>query len=286
MWSAMKASTSARVRLPVSLNSYGTVTSVVVSHVAQCPSHDLSGCRPRQVVHELDVSRHLVWRQPRAYMGAKLVAQLVGGLAAGLQHDKSLRYLSAALVGNALDGGHGDRRVRAEAVLDLTRADPVPGGVDDVVLPRLEPDVAILVHRAEVPAQQPVVEELLLRGRRVVEVLEHRQRVMTVDRDLAALPGDRLSVVVENRDDAAGQSAPERARLHRVHLRTVATDTVELGLPVCLVDRAAKELLRPPEQVGTERLATGADRAEGEVAAGQVGSADHPQCGRRKQGES
>src|SRR4051794_12278837 len=113
--------------------------------------------------------------------------------------------------------------MRAEAVLDLARADPVAGRVDDVVLARLEPDVAVLVHRAEVAAEQPVVEELLLRGSRVVEVLEHRERVMAVDRDLTALPSDRLSVVIENRDDAAGQGASERAGLHRVDLRAVAT---------------------------------------------------------------
>ena len=122
--------------------------------------------------------------------------------------------------------------------------------------------------------------ELLGGGLRVVEVAEHRQRVMAVDGDLADRVHDWLAVVVEHGNDRSWQRAPDRAGLWWEHVRAAAADAVELGLPVGVVDRTAKEPFGPAEQIIAERLAAGDDRAEVEVSAGQISGADDPQRGR------
>ena len=99
---------------------------------------------------------------------------------------------------------------------------------------------------------------------------------MAIGGDLALLTDDPVALVVDDGDDGARQRPSERARPDRVHAGAVADEPVELGLAVALVDGAAEELLRPPEEIGAQDLGPGEHRPQREVAARQAGGPDDP----------
>ena len=81
----------------------------------------------------------------RADRREQLLAQLIRRLVAGLQGDERRDDLAAQLVRHAGHARFGDGRVAQERRLDLDRADPVIGDLDDLVGATGEPDVAVLV---------------------------------------------------------------------------------------------------------------------------------------------
>ena len=74
-----------------------------------------------------------------------LAAQLVRRLMADLEDDERGDDFAAQLVRRRRHAGLGDGRVSQEGRLDLDRADPMAGDLDDLVRATREPDVAVVV---------------------------------------------------------------------------------------------------------------------------------------------
>jgi hypothetical protein len=73
-----------------------------------------------------------------------------GGRRRVLQHREGHRDLALERVGHADHRDLGDVRVAGDALLDLARAQPVAGDVDDVVGAAEDEEVAVLVADAPV----------------------------------------------------------------------------------------------------------------------------------------
>src|SRR5208337_4436401 len=70
---------------------------------------------------------------------------------------EGLRDLAADLVGDA-DHAHVEhRRVSGEFDLDLFRSDAVGRALDDVVLARYEPEIAVVIHVHKIARPVPAV---------------------------------------------------------------------------------------------------------------------------------
>src|SRR5207248_9428894 len=111
--------------------------------VAKLTPQDLPAGGLGELVHELDLSRVLVGSHP---LLAERDQRLFGHRLPALEADECLDSLAAVLVGNADDRRLLDRLVAVEPVLDVTRPDLVPGGVDLVLLAVDEVEPALLVH--------------------------------------------------------------------------------------------------------------------------------------------
>ena len=141
--------------------------------------------------------------EPGAHVLTEFLGQCVARLDAGAEHHEGLGHLALALVGHTDHRGHGHRVVRAEATLDLTGADAIPGRLDHVVLARHEPEVAVFVLNPEVSGQQPVADELLLGRLRVLPVFEEREGMVPVGGDLPFLAHEPIALVVDDGHDRA-----------------------------------------------------------------------------------
>src|SRR5712692_3375440 len=113
--------------------------------------------RPRHRLDELDLARELVDRQVLAAEIDDRLLEAGGGRRAGLEDHIGPRILAAHGIGDADHAAVGDGGMLRHHVLDLLRPDAVAGGLDQIVLARQEPDVAVLVHGDEVPGPAPAV---------------------------------------------------------------------------------------------------------------------------------
>jgi hypothetical protein len=89
----------------------------------------------------------------------QLAPQLLVGRHAGSEDDERLDHRPGGLVGLADHAGLDDGRVFVEHRLHLERSDQVAGGLDDVVAPADEPEVAVGVASREVAGVVPAVDE-------------------------------------------------------------------------------------------------------------------------------
>src|SRR5512132_386658 len=126
---------------PTPGSTSGARLAVPAVGLAQLRAADLAGKGLGQVVHELDLARVGVGREPLADMPLELAGQLVAGLGAGDQPDERLDHVAALGVGAGHHRRLGHRRVLQQGALDLERPDPVAGRDDHVVGPARVPDV-------------------------------------------------------------------------------------------------------------------------------------------------
>ena len=118
--------------------------------------HDLAQGVLRQLVAELDDPRVLVGGHPLLAVGDQLGAV---SEAPGPQRDDGHDLLAEPLVGNADDGGLGDRRVGVQHVLDLARVHVVPAADDELLLAADDEQEPVLVEIAEVTGVEPAAGE-------------------------------------------------------------------------------------------------------------------------------
>src|SRR6266536_2076299 len=117
----------------------------------------LAGDAPRHRLHELDLPRELVDGELRPAVVDELLLECLARGRPLLEHHERLGVLPADRVGNADDPDVGHSGVRGDRHLDLVRADAVPRGLDEVVLPGDEPEVAVLVGLGVVADQVPAL---------------------------------------------------------------------------------------------------------------------------------
>ena len=105
----------------------------------------------------------------RAWPGSRAARSAVTDCALA-EHDRREWTLAPPLVRHADDARLEHRRVRHQRVLQLDRADPLAAGLDDVLGPVGQGQVAVRGEHADVAGAQPAVAELLRVGLGVAEV--------------------------------------------------------------------------------------------------------------------
>ena len=104
--------------------------------------------------HEADLLRRLNRREPAGHSGLEVVFEVIRGEAGRFQHDERRDLFQEHGVRHADNSTLGNLRAFAQRRLDLSRAYQVAGGVDDVVVPASEPEVALTrSRRAASPVQ-------------------------------------------------------------------------------------------------------------------------------------
>src|SRR3954454_1666929 len=221
-----------RLRLPLAL--------------PQLDPADLSRERLREVVHELDLPRVRVLRQPVAHKRADLGGELVTGIAALREHDEGLHDVAAPLVGGCDGGGLAHSRMLDARGLHLERANPVAGRDDHVVGAPGVPDVTLLVHHGSVLRVEPVAAERLARRLLVVPVAQRVMRVRPCPQaDLAALAAGNLVLVLVEELHVPARHRPAHRALAHVHPRIVRHQRIRLSEPVVVEHRQAVLLAEP-----------------------------------------
>src|SRR5271157_3463089 len=129
----------------------------LLSHGFFLPQHaaeQLSRGRTREFFYDHDFPGQLVGCNLALAEGDQLFA--ADGLAR-LQHDEGFGNLAAHLVWYSDDSDIGNSRMGGQGDLNLLRSNAVTRTFDDVVLPRHEPEVAILIGRYEVTGSIPAL---------------------------------------------------------------------------------------------------------------------------------
>lgn len=160
--------------------------------VAEFAFEDLAAGVAREGVGEDDPFGCLEGGEPFAGVGEEFG---LGGVGAG--DDDGGDGLDPLVVGEADDGGLGDGGVGVEGVLDLAGGDEDSAGVDDVLEPVDDGEVALLVADGEVAGVEPAAAERLgaLLGQAPVAVAELRG---AVDDLAGGAVGDLLALLVDD----------------------------------------------------------------------------------------
>ena len=141
------------------------VLHLVMRDLAEDAAHDLAASGLGQARRELELVRRGDRADDRAHMAGQDLLEVVRRLLAVLQGHVHVDALALDVVGIADHRCLGDRLVADQRGLDLGRAEPVAGDVDDVVDPAHEPVVAVLVHAravaGEVLAREPAEVDFL-----------------------------------------------------------------------------------------------------------------------------
>ena len=180
-----------------------------------------------------------------AKLGCEEVVQLLGGRGLALaQHDDGERPLLPLLVRDPDHRRLGDGRVAHQRVLERDRRDPLAAGLDHVLRPVLDLDVAARVERDDVAGPEPAV--------------------------VGPAVGLLGRVVVARRD-------PRAADLELAHRLAVARDLVPLGIARAELDeRQRQALLRDV----VERVSSSASSRSGwrsdSLATGEVSVMPQP----------
>ncbi len=164
----------------------------------------------------------------------------------GLEHDEGLDRFGAHRVGHADHGGHRDRGVAQQALLDLGGADAIAGRGDHVIGAALVPEIPSSIALAHVAGQQPVADEFGACGLGVVPVVEEHHRIGPANGDLADLAVRHLVARRDRRFRHRGRERrAHRARMDRHERRAIADHEIAFGLAVELVDRDAERRRGP-----------------------------------------
>src|SRR6266545_490481 len=171
---------------------------------------ELPGLRPRQAGDELDLAGVLVGRD----LGLDVLLQLAGCLPARLgsriQDHEGLDDLPPLGVRQPDHATFLDIGVLQQDALDLRRGDLVPGGDDEVVGPRLIPEVAVLVGAVGVAGQIPAVLHVSLLALGIVEVAAAGRTAHGEAADLSE--GHLLALLVHDLYSIAGHGLAGGAR--------------------------------------------------------------------------
>src|SRR5215216_349210 len=241
---------------------------------------DLARRALRELVGEPDPARVLV-------VGDLLLdelTQLVGvDLLALLEHDGGADLLAHLVVGDADDGGLGDRGVLVEDLFDLARVHVVAAADDHLLLAVDDEEVAVLVDLAHVAGAEPaILVEDLVRG--VVPVPVALHDIVAADGDLAdgvrAL--DIVAVVVDELHLDALDRGADRTGLALAVGVVEGGDRRGLRQAVALEHLAAEGLLEAPHHLDRHRRAArAAEPQAGGVAALVLRHVEHRDIHRR-----
>src|SRR5262245_31042410 len=116
------------------------------------PQH-FSHHRLRKFFSKLHTRRHLVWREPFTAIGAQLI---LSRRLVGLQHDPRFGHFALDRILDPGDTHFVYGGMCGNDLLDLPRPDLKAAGLDHVLLPIDEEDVAVTVHVGEVARVQPL----------------------------------------------------------------------------------------------------------------------------------
>src|SRR5215831_9306509 len=103
------------------------------------------------------------------------------------QLQKCFDGLAAPLIRNSYHRTRGNRRMLDNFGFDFGGADPIAGGLDDVIVPALEIDVTLSVDVAHIAGETPFAGELIAHRDGISPVLFHYYRTVAANRDLAGL---------------------------------------------------------------------------------------------------
>src|SRR5438105_5152388 len=142
-----------------------------------------------------------------------------------------------------------------QALFDLRRADAIAGGLDHVVEPRFEPEIALFVHPGQVAGAQPILTELLSCRVRAIPVVKKHGRMRRPDYDLTQFTGIcQAAVITPDSGLGAGVSPTHRPTPERPATAAMADHKVGLGLSVALVQMHAKGGAAAVKQARLHRL--------------------------------
>ena len=216
----------------------------------------------------MDRSRHLECRQlPPAVLDQRLGLGVLGE-GHGRRHQLAVLVVLDPEADRITDGGMGQ-----QDLLDLGRRDVLAAADDHLLEAPLQVEVAV-PERAAVAGPEPVAEECLHRGRRVVHVTGHHPAA--ADDNLARAPvGQEPPVLINHADLGAGRHADRAGHPRCRGLRIRGHLVARLGHPVGLQHRHPVTALRSPHQRRRQRRTAGADEPEGAGRPGLVGLVQH-----------
>src|SRR5439155_17772827 len=198
---AGSASSSCRTARPAELHRADAALTPGPLALAEYELLHLSRRRLRERP-ELDRVRALEVRELVAAEGDQL---LLGGLCPLVQGDERLRALTPELVRDADDGALEDGGVCDERLLDLDARDLLAAGLDDVLPPVAQLDVAVGMPDGQVTGVEPAPAEGRDRRPLVVEVAAHD--VVPAHDHLAhrlAVERNVVQLVVDHADQVRG----------------------------------------------------------------------------------
>src|SRR5260370_7272794 len=112
----------------------------------------------------------------------------------GKDHDIETRAIFA-------DRDFRDARAISERRLDFQRRDAIAAGIHDVVGAAMVPEIAVLIERSEVAADEPVATESGRLFLRATPIAEHQSRIAAIDGEKADFVGrQRLRLAGEGND--------------------------------------------------------------------------------------
>src|SRR6266536_1436438 len=269
---------------------------LVIRRLDTLPQHaaqQLAGDGPRHRLHELDLPRELVDGELRPAVVDELLLECLARGRPLLEHHERLGVLPADRVGNADDPDVGHSGVRGDRHLDLVRADAVPRGLDEVVLPGHEPEVAVLVGLGVVADQVPALpDHRLALARHEPRALLEGPPVHGPGRASGHHPAELVrrelvALVVHDLDLVAGDGGTKRAGPgplghHRRH-----EDVEHLGRAEAFEDLEPEPVLPAVIRVGGQRLAAARAQPHGRQveALGGVRHLEHLPVGGGQDGE-
>ena len=234
----------------------------------RCAALDLAGRPPSGCASTTwTTPRHLERRQPLAAVAPQLVR-----VDSRVVDDHGRRDDLAPLrVRDPVGDRLADRRVREQRLVDLARGDLLAAAVDQLLEPAVEREIAVgegargrrcgTSRRGTTPRSPP-----RCRGSR-------RPRPARAPTTSPAAPGgDRLPVLVEDRDLGAGRTPTVPARRSRRRQRVARHLVRRLGHAVGLDDRHAEALLERVQAAARARTSTSARTAAARALVGRAGS--------------
>ena len=143
--------------------------------------HDLSTAGMWQRLDELDLLRGDGSSQLLAGMTQQRQPHLVIAGEAVLQHDERLYHLAHHRVRLADDRGLGNCWMIGQRILDFERADQMPGGLDDIVSPAHEPEIAVSILFHQITGQVEPVGEALAVSLSGIQIAAKQRRPARLD---------------------------------------------------------------------------------------------------------
>src|SRR6185436_19460802 len=124
-----------------------------VRQTAQLAADDLAGAGQRQRIHIANLARVLVGCESYLHMVLYLASQFLARAPPLFKHQERLDDLGALRIGHANHCREAHRGMAEQAVLDRSRADPVAGAGDHIVVPAVELEIALRIAASGIAGQ-------------------------------------------------------------------------------------------------------------------------------------
>ncbi len=245
------------------------VGHIALGHLAQDAAHDFAGTSLGQGRRPLDGVRGGEWPDLGAHPFDELGAQRVAWRAVGLQGDIGVDTLALDVVRESDHRGLGHPLMAHQGALDLRRAQPMAGDIDDVVHPAGDPVVPVLVAPAAIAGEilAGVGGEIGRDEARVIAINSAHLPGPTIGDDevAAGRAVEHAAIGIDELDLDTGKRAGRRAGLEGRRPRQGRDeDAAGLGLPPGVDDRAAAlsdHMMVPQPGLWIDRFAHRAQRS-------------------------